>query len=140
MSKRSNLEDKDYFENMTRIIFQGGLNWKMIEKKWPNFQIAFKEFFIDKVAKFDDPDLERLMKDTSIVRNQAKIIGTILNARQFQIIKKEFGSFERYIDSLDKSNNYAQVIKELSKRFERMGPSSAQIFLYSVGENIKHEM
>jgi len=140
MTKRTNLEDKDYFENMTRIIFQGGLNWKMIEKKWPNFRTAFNEFFIDQVAKFDDSDVERLMKDTRIVRNRAKIIGTILNARQFQIIKKEFGSFKHYLNSLDKSNNYAQVIKELSKSFARMGPSSAQIFLYSVGENIKHEI
>ena len=38
MSKRTNHEDKDYFEKMTRIVFQGGLNWKMIENKWPNFQ------------------------------------------------------------------------------------------------------
>ena len=92
------------------------------------------------MAKFDDADVELLMNDVSIVRNKAKIIGTILNTRQFQTIRKEFGSFKGYIDSLDKSNNYAQVVKELSKRFARMGPSSAQIFLYSVGENIKHEM
>ena len=38
MSKRTNLEDKDYFEKMTRIIFQGGLNWKMIEKNGQIFR------------------------------------------------------------------------------------------------------
>lgn len=140
MKNRNNIEDKEYFENMTRIIFQGGLNWKIIDKKWPNFQKAFKDFSIDQVAKFDDTDVNKLMEDTGIIRNRAKIIGTILNARQFQIIKKEFGSFKSYIDSLDKSNNYSQVIKELSKRFVRMGPSSTQIFLFSVGEKIKHEM
>lgn len=138
--RNTNLEDKDYFENMTRIIFQGDLNWKIIEKKWPNFQKAFRQFSIDQVAKFDYSDIERLMKDAGIVRNQAKIIGTINNAKQFQIIKKEFGTFKHYIDSQDKSNNYANVKKELSKRFSRIGPSSAQIFLYSVGENIAHEM
>ena len=140
MRKKTNLEDKHYFENMTRIIFQGGLNWKIIEKKWPNFQKAFREFSIDQVAKFDDSKVEELMKDTGIVRNRAKIIGTILNAQQILKIKKEHGSFKNYLNSLDKSNNYALVIKELSKRFSRLGPSSAQIFLFSVGEDIKHEM
>ena len=80
------------------------------------------------------------MKDTGIVRNRSKIIGTILNAKEFQEIKKEFGTFKKYIDSLDKSENYANAIKVISKRFSRMGPSSAGIFLYSVGEEIKHEM
>lgn len=140
MRKKTNLEDKNYFENMTRIIFQGGLNWKIIEKKWPNFQEAFKKFSIDQVAKFDDSKVEELMKNTGIVRNRAKIIGTILNAQQIQKIKKEHGSFKNYINSLDKSNNYAIVIKELSKKFSRLGPSSTQIFLFSVGEDIKHEM
>jgi len=65
-------------------------------------------------------------------------MATIHNARQFQNIKKEFGSFQQFIDSLDKSNNYALVVKELGKKFNRVGPSSARIFLYSVGEKIEH--
>ena len=134
------MEDNDYFENMTRIIFQGGLNWKVIEKKWPSFREVFKDFSINQVAKFDDYVVERLMKDTRIVRNRQKIIGTILNAKEFQAIKKEFGTFKKYIDSLDKSDNYTNAIKVISKRFSRMGPTSAGIFLYSVGEDIKHEM
>lgn len=140
MRKKTNLEDKDYFENMTRIIFQGGLNWKIIEQKWTNFQKAFKEFSIDQVAKFDDSKVEELMKNKGIVRNRAKIIGTILNAQQIQKIKKEHGSFKNYVEGLDKSKNYALAIKELSKKFSRLGPSSAQIFLFSVGEDIKHEI
>ena len=80
------------------------------------------------------------MEDTGIVRNRSKIIGTILNAKEFQIIKKAFGTFKNYIDSLDNSDNFAKVIKIMSKRFYIMGPSSAKIFLYSVGEDIKHEM
>ncbi len=53
-------------------------------------------------------------------------------------IKKRFGSFQSYLDSLDKSSNYASVIEELGKQFMRLGPSSAGIFLYAVGENVKH--
>ncbi len=130
--------DDVYFENMTRVIFTAGLSWKMIDKKWPNFKKAFKNFSIDKVAQFSDDDVEQLRNNPGIVRNRAKIMATINNARQFQNIKKEFGSFQRFIDSLDKSNNYALVVKELGKRFSRVGPSSARIFLYSVGEKIEH--
>ena len=133
-------EDDGYFENMTRVIFQGGLSWKTIDKKWLNFKKAFRNFSIDRVAGFGEEDLERLVSDSGIIRNRAKIVATIKNAKQFQVIVKKFGSFQRYLDGLDRSDNYALVIKELRKQFNRLGPSSASIFLYSVGENIKHEM
>ena len=77
------------------------------------------------------------MNDASIVRNRAKIIAAINNAKQFQIIRKEYGTFQSYLDQLDKSKNYALVIKELGKKFNRLGPSSARIFLYSVGEKVR---
>jgi len=112
----------------------------MIDEKWPNFKKAFMNFSIDNVANFSEKDIQRLVSDASIVRNRAKIIATINNAKQFQNIKKEYGSFQRYLDSLDKSNNYALVIKELGKKCNRVGPSSARIFLYSVGENIRRPM
>lgn len=130
--------DDAYFENMTRVIFQAGLSWKMIGKKWPNFRRAFENFSIKKVSKFDDSDLARLIADRGIVRNRRKIEATINNAKEFQRIKKEFGSFHSYLDSFDKSQNYALVIKELGRRFQRLGPSSARIFLYSVGEDVRH--
>lgn len=129
--------DDAYFENMTRVIFLAGLSWKMIDQKWPNFKKTFKNFSIVEVAKFDEKDLKRLMSDAGIVRNRAKIIATINNAKQLQHIRKEHGSFQSYLDGLDKSNNYASVIKELGKKFSRLGPSSARIFLYSVGENVR---
>ncbi|MEM1540118.1 MAG: DNA-3-methyladenine glycosylase I [Candidatus Bathyarchaeia archaeon] len=129
--------DDAYFENMTRVIFLAGLGWRMIDEKWPNFEKAFKNFSVDEVAKFGDDDVKRLISDAGIVRNRAKIMAIISNAKQFQNIRKEYGSFKSYLDGLDKSNNYASAIKELSKKFKRLGPSSARIFLFSVGENIR---
>ena len=130
--------DDAYFENMTHVIFQAGLSWKMIEKKWPNFKKAFENFSIDRVAMFNEDDIKRLMADSSIVRNRKKISATIHNSNQFQKIRKEFGSFQLYLDGLDKSKDYSLVIKELNKIFKHLGPSSARIFLYSVGEDIRH--
>ena len=132
--------DDAYFENMTRVIFLAGLSWRMIDKKWLSFQKAFKDFSIDIVAGFGEKDVQQLMNDTSIVRNRAKIIAAVNNSKQFLKIKQEYGSFQRYLDSLDKSDNYSRVIKELGKKFNRIGPSSARIFLYTVGEDIQRPM
>jgi len=129
--------DDVYFENMTRVVFLAGLSWRMIDEKWPNFRKAFHNFSITEVAKFDETDIKRLVDNASIVRNKAKIIATMHNAKQLHSIRKECGSFQSYLDSLDKSNNYASVIKELGKKFSRLGPSSARIFLYSVGERVE---
>ena len=131
--------DDAYFENMCRIIFQAGLNWNVIDKKWHTTKKAFANFSVDKVARFSDADLERLLKDEGIVRNRGKIQAIILNAQQFKEIQKECGSFQKYLTSLDKSNNYTSVVKELSSRFKWLGPPSASLFLYTVGEGVKHE-
>jgi len=130
--------DDAYFENMSRVIFQAGLGWKMIDKKWPSFRKAFENFSIDKVSRFRDSDVERLMKNEGIVRNRAKIEATVHNAAQFKSVRGQFGSFQSFLGGLDKSNNYALVIKDLGKRFKRLGPSSARIFLYTVGEDVRH--
>ena len=132
--------DDVYFENMTRVIFLAGLNWRIIDRKWPNFQKAFKAFSIDTVAKFSEKDVQKLVKDASIVRNRAKIAAAVNNAKQFQTIRREYGSFRSYLSSLDKSSNYSEVIRKLRERFSRIGPSSARIFLYSVGEDIHGPM
>jgi len=131
--------DDAYFENMCRTIFQAGLNWRVIDKKWPTMKKAFADFKISKVARFTDADVKRLLNDEGIVRNKSKVLATIYNAQGFQAIEKQFGSFQEYLDSLSKSNNYANVMKDLSQKFKHVGPSTAMDFLFSVGEKIKWE-
>jgi DNA-3-methyladenine glycosylase I len=131
--------DNAYFENMSRAVFQAGLSWDMIANKWLAFKKAFRDFDIEAVSNFDEEDIERLLSDKSIIRNRSKIEAVIVNAIEFMKIKEEYENFRNYMDNLDKSENYKYVKKELSKRFSRMGPKSAMIYLYSIGENIKHE-
>jgi len=128
--------DNAYFENMIRVIFQAGLNWRVIDNKWSTIKKAFANFNINKVACFTNADVERLMKDSGVVRNKGKIQATIQNAIRFKAIQKHFGSFQEYIDSLDKSNNYANAVKDLISKFKWLGPSSASLFLYTIGEKI----
>jgi DNA-3-methyladenine glycosylase I len=125
-----------YFENMCRVIFQAGLNWHVIDNKWSTTKKAFANFKISEVANFTATDVERLMRDPGIVRNRGKIKAIIQNAQNFIAIEKKFGSFQKYIDSLDKSNNYENVVKDLVNKFKWLGPPSANLFLYTVGEKI----
>ena len=131
--------DNAYFENMSRAVFQAGLSWQMIADKWSAFKKAFKDFDIEEVSNFDEEDIERLLNDKDIIRNRIKIEAVIVNAIEFMKIKEEFESFRNFLDNLDKSENYKYVKKELGRRFSRMGPKSSMIYLYSIGENIKHE-
>ncbi len=131
--------DDAIFENLTRVIFQGGLNWEIVDNKWPFFQEVFENFSISEVANFTEDDVTRLLEDARIIRNAQKIEAAIYNANEFLKIKDEFGSFLKYLNTLDKSNNYESVVKILSKRFKRLGTKSSHIFLYSIGEDIMHD-
>lgn len=69
------------FERVTLEAFQSGLSWLTILRKRDGFRHAFMGFDIEKVARFSDRDVARLMEDAAIVRNRAKIEATINNAR-----------------------------------------------------------
>ena len=128
--------DNVYFENMCRVIFQAGLNWHVIDNKWKTTREAFENFNIKKVACFTDADVQRLLKDPGIIRNKGKIKALIQNAQNFVAIEKQYGSFQKYIDNLDKSDNYTNAVKDLVNKFKWLGPPSASLFLYTVGEKI----
>lgn len=129
--------DEAYFENLCRIVFEAGLNWKMIDHKWALTRRAFANFSVVKVAHFTKMDVEHLMNCEGVLRNRGKIQAIIQHAIQFREIKRTFGSFQKFLDSQDKSNDYVKVIKELGRRFRWLTPDMAKLFLYSVGENIK---
>jgi len=132
-------DDSAYFENLTRCIFQAGLSWRTVGNKWPNFRSAFDGFNVKAVASYGDEDIKRLMGDAGIIRNRRKIQAAIHNAGEIERIAEEHGSFQGWLDGLDKSDNYAGVEKELSSRMKHVGKSTARIFLYAVGEDVRHD-
>jgi 3-methyladenine DNA glycosylase Tag len=127
--------DDEYFEMMTRALFSAGLNWRMIDKKWPNFEKAFSHFAIKKVAKFGDKEVSRLMADAGIVRNEGKITSTIYNAQQSLKLIDEFGSFHRYMDSFKK--DHVALQSDLRSRFHHLGESSSRTFLWMSGVKLE---
>ena len=74
-------DDKGLFEKITLEAFQSGLSWLTILRKRPAFRTAFDGFDIERVARYGESDITRLLADTGIVRNRAKIEAAIANAR-----------------------------------------------------------
>ena len=90
-------DDQKLFEFLVLDAFQAGLSWKTVLHKRENFSKAFDGFDVKKIANYGGKDFERLMSDAGIIRNRAKISGTILNARCFLEVQKESGTFDKYI-------------------------------------------
>lgn len=90
-------DDQKLFEFLVLESFQAGLSWYTVLKKRDNFRKAFANFDAKKVAKFDQKKFDVLMQDAGIIRNRLKIEAAINNAKCFQEIQKEFGSFDKYI-------------------------------------------
>ena len=90
-------DDQKHFEFMVLDAFQAGLSWAIVLKKREGFRKAFEDFDIQKIAKFNESKIQKLLLDASIIRNQQKIRATINNAQRFPEIQNEFGSFDKYI-------------------------------------------
>jgi DNA-3-methyladenine glycosylase I len=74
-------DDRALFEKLCLEAFQSGLSWITILRKREAFRSAFAGFAVERVARFGDDDVERLMADAGIVRNRAKILAAIANAQ-----------------------------------------------------------
>lgn len=82
-------DERGVFERLSLEAFQSGLSWATILRKRPAFREAFAGFSPDAVAGFGDDDVERLMADAGIVRNRAKVLATIQNARATLTLRED---------------------------------------------------
>jgi DNA-3-methyladenine glycosylase I len=144
-------DDRALFEKLILDGFQAGLSWITILRKRDNFRKAFDGFQPEKIARYTPRKLDALMQDAGIVRNKAKIEGSVLNARGWlQIMEKEdgFSSYLwNYVDGKPKQNAWASlkqvpaetpvsqaISKDLRKRgFTFVGPTIVYAFMQAVG-------
>ena len=90
-------DDRVHFEFLILEGAQAGLSWSMILNKREGYRKNFAAFDPEKVARFTQNRIERILLDPAIVRNRLKVQAAVNNAKQFLKIQKEFGSFDRYI-------------------------------------------
>jgi DNA-3-methyladenine glycosylase I len=89
--------DRKLFEMIVLDGAQAGLSWLTILKKRGNYRKAFDNFDPKKVAKYDKRKIAQLLKNDGIVRNKLKVESAVTNANAFLKVKKEFGTFDKYI-------------------------------------------
>ena len=90
-------DDRHLFEMLILEGAQAGLSWSTILNKRENYRRAFDGFDFEKIARYVEGDIERLMGDAGIVRNRMKIESTIGNAQALLEVREEFKSFDPYI-------------------------------------------
>jgi len=113
--------DRKLFEFLILEGFQAGLSWLTILRKRENFRKAFDQFDFKKVAGYDQRKINSLLNDSGIIRNRLKIQGAILNAKAFIEVRKEFGTFDRYIWSFSEGktiHNGFKTLKEIPAKTE----------------------
>ena len=126
--------DDRYLSAMARCVFRAGFSWKVIAKKWPDFETAFGGFVPLALANYSNDRIDELMQDTRIVRHRAKIQSVRDNAVYIGDIQQSHGSFARYIaDWPDEA--IVELWFALKKRGSRLGGNSGPGFLRLMGKD-----
>lgn len=146
-------DDRHLFEKLCLEGFQSGLSWLTILRKRDNFRKAFANFEIDRIARWDERSVVRLLGDAGIIRHRGKIEATLNNARCARALRDEFGSLSAFFwgfepqqadrpKKLDEKSLLAvsqtaeskALAKALKKRgFRFVGPTTAYAFMQSMG-------
>jgi len=147
------VDDTRLFEKICLEGFQAGLSWLTILRKRESFRAAFKGFDMDKVSRFNDKDIDRLLQDARIVRHRGKIEASINNAARAIEMRAEFGSLAAYfwqfepaenerpkcithstVSKLAKTSHSEALSKDLRHRGWRfVGPTTAYAFMQAMG-------
>ena len=123
----------DYLEVMSKVVFQTGMSWRVVESKWDAIREAFHEFDSDAVANLTEPELDALTTDKRVFRNRRKILAVVENAPRMIELDESYGSFRNYLRS---HNGFEETVKDLRKQFKFLGEMGCHYFLYVVGEEV----
>ena len=148
-------DERMLFELLILEGAQAGLSWITVLRKRENYRKAFDNFDVEKIARYTEKDIERLMNDPGIVRNRLKINATIANARAYLKLREEFGGLDPYlwpyVDSKPlqprlhagevpaKSGVSDALSKDLAKRgFKFVGSTICYAYMQAIGMTNDH--
>ena len=114
-------DDRRLFEYLILEGAQAGLSWQTVLTKRENYRAAFDNFDAEKIARYTEARVAKLMNNPGIIRNQLKIRSTIQNAKSFLQVREEFGSFDQYLWRFVDGKpiiNHRQSMKEVPAKTE----------------------
>ena len=123
----------DYLEIMSKVVFQSGMSYKIVESKWPGIREGFHGFDAAKVAGMTPGEIDLLTQDTRVIRNRRKLEAVVSNAQRLLDLDSEFGGFQKYLRSHD---DFPALVKDLRRRFKFLGEMGCYYYLYVIGENV----
>ena len=142
-------DDERLFEKICLEGFQAGLSWLTILRKRENFRAGFANFNIEKVAAFDEDDVERLVQDAGIIRHRGKIKSTINNANRALEMIEEEGSLGKWFWSWEPKSTdgprsmsdvpgLTEISTDISKALKKrgwsfVGPTTVYAFMQAMG-------
>lgn len=150
-------DDRHLFEMLILEGAQAGLSWITVLKKRNNYLLAFDNFDAKEISQYDEAKIEELLQNPGIIRNKLKINSTIINAKCFLAVQKEFGSFDAYIwkfvnhktikntwksyrDAPTRTLESDAMSKDLLKRgFKFVGSTICYAYMQAVGMVSDHE-
>ncbi len=128
------IPDDRWLATMSRCIFNSGFNWKVVDKKWPEFEEVFTGFNPTRWKFMSEDDFERLIKDTRIIRHAKKILAVRDNATFLCDLAEEHGCAAKFFADWP-SDDYASLLTLLKKRGSRLGGHTGQYFLRFMGKD-----
>jgi DNA-3-methyladenine glycosylase I len=142
-------DDRKLFEFLILEGAQAGLSWETVLNKRDNYRAAFDQFDSTKVARYGQQKIQQLLLNAGIIRNRLKIAAAIQNAKAFNAVREEFGSFDAYLwrfvagRPIQRKRGMAvpaqttlseTLSKDLLQRgFKFVGPTICYAFMQAVG-------
>lgn len=148
---RAVTDDVRLFEKLCLEGFQSGLSWLTVLRKRARFRDVFADFDPEKVARFTERDVERLLEDAGIIRHRGKIEATVQNAKALVKLRESEPSFARYVwrfepqtrpkkitpaalATLTTAPESVALSKDLKKRgFRFVGPTTMYALMQAMG-------
>jgi DNA-3-methyladenine glycosylase I len=130
--------DQEYFALLSRAVFSAGLGPKVVESRWKEMAIAFRDFDPAAVRLMEEHDVARLLSDPGVIRNRRKIEAVIKNAGVFleQLDgrrSRKKSAFHQYLLELGAETDLDATAEALAQVFAHLGRTSALFFLFSAG-------
>ncbi len=132
---RTPQNNKEYFEILTKSVFEAGFSYEVIERKWKGFRLVFRGFDPFEIAAWTEDDILNALESPEIIRNRRKIEATIYNAQQFCTLIDKYGSFRQFLESI-RDKQYRERNQIISSYFKWLGTTGTFVFLFTVNEEV----
>ena len=123
-----------WLSEMTHCIFQAGFVWRVVDRKWDDFEDVFFGFPPEKILMLSPDQIDRFAQNPRIIRNRQKVLSVQANAQYILDVSKEHGSFGRFVSRWPE-NDLIGLFQHLKKGGSRLGGMSGQRVLRNMGKD-----